>query len=92
MRLMSNDPRPDPDPDPGPAAADFEEEALLQARAAGDTGRRTDLDEVIRALGFDRDELERERVAEEGYIAVPPGRAMPVPGHPSVPPLDDWNF
>jgi hypothetical protein len=40
-----------------PDAADA---AMLWARAATDTGRRTDLDEVIAALGYDRAELEAE--------------------------------
>jgi predicted nucleotidyltransferase len=43
---------------------DFLEAALLRGRVAIDTGRRTDLDAVITALGFDRTELEAELEAE----------------------------
>jgi prevent-host-death family protein len=44
--------------------ADLRSAALVLARAASDDGRRTDLDEVITALGFDRSELESELDAE----------------------------
>lgn len=38
--------------------------ALVLARAATDDGSRTDLDDVISALGFDREQLEAELDAE----------------------------
>jgi antitoxin (DNA-binding transcriptional repressor) of toxin-antitoxin stability system len=44
--------------------ADLREAALILSRAATDTGRRTNLDEVIAAFGFDRAELEAELDAE----------------------------
>jgi antitoxin (DNA-binding transcriptional repressor) of toxin-antitoxin stability system len=40
--------------------ADLRSAALVLARAATDTGERTDLDAAIVALGFDRAELEAE--------------------------------
>ncbi|WP_460626936.1 type II toxin-antitoxin system prevent-host-death family antitoxin [Intrasporangium mesophilum] len=40
--------------------ADLRETALLLARAATDSGRRTSLDDAITALGLDRAELEAE--------------------------------
>lgn len=43
---------------------DLRSAALVLARAATDTGARTSLDDVISALGFDRDELEAELEAE----------------------------
>lgn len=86
MCLMSNDSRPDP------ADVASSEEALVLGRLAGDTGIRTDLDEVIRAFGFDRAELEAEMVAEEGFVALPPGRALPVTGSSALTALDNWNF
>jgi prevent-host-death family protein len=39
---------------------DLRETALLLSRAATDSGRRTGLDEVLTAFGFDRAELEAE--------------------------------
>ncbi len=44
--------------------ADLRSAALVLARAATDTGQRTDLDDAIVALGFDRAELEAELDAE----------------------------
>jgi prevent-host-death family protein len=44
--------------------ADLRETALILARAATDTGRRTDLDDAITAFGFDRGELESELEAD----------------------------
>jgi prevent-host-death family protein len=44
--------------------ADLRAAALILSRAATDTGRRTNLDEVIAAFGFDRAELEAELDAE----------------------------
>ena len=44
--------------------ADLRESALLLARAATDTGHRTDLDEVLTTLGFDRAQLEAELDAD----------------------------
>lgn len=44
--------------------ADLRETALLLSRAATDTGRRTDLDAVINAFGFDRADLEGELQAD----------------------------
>lgn len=44
--------------------ADLRSAALVLARAATDTGQRTDLDDAIGALGFDRAELEAELDAE----------------------------
>lgn len=44
--------------------ADLRSAALVLARAATDTGRRTDLDQVINSLGFNRAELEAELDAE----------------------------
>ena len=38
--------------------------SLLLAREASDTGNRTDLDEVVAALGFDRAELQAELDAD----------------------------
>jgi prevent-host-death family protein len=38
--------------------------ALVLARAATDTGARTDLDEAILAFGFDRADLETELAAD----------------------------
>ena len=43
---------------------DLRSAALVLARAATDTGARTSLDDIISALGFDRDELEAEMAAE----------------------------
>jgi antitoxin (DNA-binding transcriptional repressor) of toxin-antitoxin stability system len=40
--------------------ADIRSAALVFARAADDDGARTDLDDVIEALGFDRAQLEAE--------------------------------
>jgi prevent-host-death family protein len=53
---------------------DLRSAALVLSRAATDTGRRTSLDEVIGAFGFDRDELSAELDAEaraEGDPARP---------------------
>ncbi|MGD9703321.1 MAG: type II toxin-antitoxin system Phd/YefM family antitoxin [Acidimicrobiia bacterium] len=44
--------------------ADLRSAALVLARAATDTGQRTDLDEIIAVLGFDRSQLEAELEAE----------------------------
>ena len=44
--------------------ADLRSAALVLARAATDTGARTDLDTVIAAFGFDRAELEAELEAD----------------------------
>lgn len=44
--------------------ADLRETALLLSRAATDSGRRTDLDDVLAAFGFDRAELEAELDAD----------------------------
>lgn len=44
--------------------ADLRETALILARAATDTGRRTDLDDAIAAFGYDRAELEAELDAD----------------------------
>jgi len=44
--------------------ADIRSAALVLARAAKDNGARTDLDDVIDALGFDRSQLEAELDAE----------------------------
>lgn len=44
--------------------ADVRSAALVLARAAADDGSRTDLDEVISTLGFDRGHLEAELDAE----------------------------
>ena len=44
--------------------ADLRSAALVLARAATDTGARTDLDTVIAAFGFDRAELETELEAD----------------------------
>jgi len=46
--------------------ADLRSAALVLARAATDTGERTELDAAIAALGFDRSELEAELAAELG--------------------------
>ncbi|SEP29596.1 DUF2442 domain-containing protein [Trujillonella endophytica] len=43
---------------------EFLDAALLRARAATDTGNRTDLDAVITALGYERAELEAELDAD----------------------------
>jgi len=43
---------------------DLRETALLLSRAATDTGHRTDLDEVLTTLGFDRAALEAELDAD----------------------------
>jgi prevent-host-death family protein len=40
---------------------DLRSAALVLSRAAADNGRRSDLDEVITAFGFTRDELQQER-------------------------------
>lgn len=40
---------------------DLRSAALVLSRAATDSGHRTDLDEVITAFGFTRDELQQER-------------------------------
>jgi hypothetical protein len=40
--------------------ADLRSAALVLARAATDNGQRTDLDDVIATLGFNRSELETE--------------------------------
>jgi hypothetical protein len=47
-------------PDWTPEPRDCELEALLLSRVANDTGVRHDLDDVIRSLGFDPDELRAE--------------------------------
>lgn len=44
--------------------ADLRSAALVLARAATDTGERTELDAAIAGLGFDRSELEAELDAE----------------------------
>jgi antitoxin (DNA-binding transcriptional repressor) of toxin-antitoxin stability system len=44
--------------------ADIRSAAVVLARAASDDGARTDLDDVIDALGFDRAQLEAELDAE----------------------------
>lgn len=44
--------------------ADLRSAALVLTRAAGDNGRRTDLDDLISSLGFDRSDLEHELDAE----------------------------
>ncbi len=44
--------------------ADIRSAALLLERAAADDGDRTDLDDFIAALGFDRSQLEAELDAE----------------------------
>jgi prevent-host-death family protein len=44
--------------------ADVRSAALVLARAGSDDGRRTDLDDLITSLGFDRKELESELDAE----------------------------
>jgi antitoxin (DNA-binding transcriptional repressor) of toxin-antitoxin stability system len=44
--------------------ADLRSAALVLTRLATDDGRRTDLDDVIAALGFDRAELEAELDAD----------------------------
>lgn len=44
--------------------ADLRSAALVLARAATDTGARTDLDTVIAAFGLDRGELEAELEAD----------------------------
>ncbi len=44
--------------------ADLRDAALVLARAATDTGRRTDLDGAISALGFNRADLEAELDAD----------------------------
>jgi hypothetical protein len=44
--------------------ADIRSAALVLARAAGDDGTRSDIDDVIEALGFDRSQLEAELDAE----------------------------
>ena len=44
--------------------ADLRSAALVLARAASDDGLRTDLDEVIASLGFNRRELESELDAD----------------------------
>ncbi len=44
--------------------ADLRSAALVLTRLATDDGRRTDLDDVIAALGFDRAELEAELHAD----------------------------
>ena len=43
---------------------DLRETALLLSRVATDSGRRTGLDEVLTAFGFDRTELEAELAAD----------------------------
>lgn len=43
---------------------DLRDAVLLLARAATDTGHRTDLNAAITALGFDRGELEAELAAD----------------------------
>ena len=43
---------------------DLRTATLVLARAATDPGTRTDLDDVLTAFGFDRDELEAELAAE----------------------------
>lgn len=45
--------------------ADLRSAALVLARASTDTGARTELDEVISSLGFDRVQLESELNAAE---------------------------
>jgi prevent-host-death family protein len=44
--------------------ADLRETALLLSRVATDSGRRTDLDDVLTTFGFDRAELEAELDAD----------------------------
>jgi len=44
----------------GNSDSDLRDAAVLLARAATDTGRRTDLSTAIALLGFDRRELEAE--------------------------------
>lgn len=44
--------------------SDLRDAVLLLARAATDTGRRTDVDSAIRSLGLDRGELESELAAD----------------------------
>jgi antitoxin (DNA-binding transcriptional repressor) of toxin-antitoxin stability system len=44
--------------------ADIRSAALVLARAADDDGTRSDIDDVIDALGFDRSQLEAELDAE----------------------------
>ncbi|MDZ7732489.1 MAG: prevent-host-death family protein [Acidimicrobiia bacterium] len=44
--------------------ADLRSAALVLTRLATDSGRRTDLDDVIAAFGFDRAELEAELDAD----------------------------
>lgn len=44
--------------------SDLRDAVLLLARAATDTGERTDLDSAITVLGFDRGELEAELAAD----------------------------
>jgi hypothetical protein len=44
--------------------ADIRSAAVVLARAASDDGARTDLDDVIDALGFNRAQLEAELDAE----------------------------
>ncbi len=44
--------------------ADLRSAALVLARAATDNGRRTDLDDIIATLGFNRSELEAELDAD----------------------------
>lgn len=44
--------------------ADLRSAALVLARAASDDGQRSDLDDVISSLGFNRSELESELDAE----------------------------
>ena len=43
---------------------DLRDSVLLLSRLATDSGERTDLDEAISSLGFDRDELEEELKAD----------------------------
>jgi hypothetical protein len=55
-------------PNHRPHRAEYEDDlrsvALLCTRIATDAGYRTDVDEVIAAFGFDRDELEAELEAD----------------------------
>ena len=44
--------------------ADLRETALLLSRVATDSGRRTDLDDVLTTFGFDRAELDAELDAD----------------------------
>ncbi len=45
--------------------ADMRSAALVLARVAADDGERTDLDDVIDVLGFDRTQIEAELNADD---------------------------